>query len=298
MLFRKIHRKSGIARSSLKVKGLLVIPFLGIFAWPQTGHGTLVVVFGLNDGNISVAADSRGMIGYYANDHTCKIATVGDKLVVAGTGEYGHLSHGRWDWTAIATAHRTFDTFSKAEFARKDFSTIFVERLMNALVKNFNNELRISPKEVTTSAKNNILWTQIVIGPDEKGTIGEWVTFIKLRNGTTKGSKVAYNLPTEHRGELPVYLAAGETDIANEIFYRKTARGIQWQGEIKAASANLPIGEQSNFIARSFVDYSIRYLPPRVIGVREVQAVFGPIDSLTIDTSGRIRWGEHKAECQ
>ena len=45
------------------------------------------------------------------------------------------------------------------------------------------------------------------------------------------------------------------------------------------------------------VQFTIDNLPPQRFGVRLIKVVGPPIDSVTMDNSGRIEWQEHKPEC-
>lgn len=280
----------------MKIKLLAFIWLVSISAWAQTEHGTIVVAFGLSDGYIALAADSMAIVGNGDPKSVCKITTVNDKLVVSATGTTGHIATtGKWDFSVLASAHEVSARLSTNKVALNNFTSLFAKAWAIKVVDKFNHELRVRPKETTASSEGDVLANGIVLGLDKKGILG--LSVIKWHYKTlTNGQKTAFQT-MDHASDWPVYLAAGDNAIANETFYGTTERAKQWRQELQSASKQLPTAQQNTYVARGLVDLTIHHLPPKTIGVRVMPTVGPPIDSITIDRTGRIEWGEHKPEC-
>jgi hypothetical protein len=279
----------------LKIILLFCICSISIPAWSETEHGTIVVVFGWADGHVAVAADSRGVIGDKTADNVCKITAIDNKLIVSLTGNTGHVTRNKWDYSALTEAQEVSGNFTAKDRSLSDFSSRFANAWANRLVEKLNYQLKVRPTETIALSQDHTLAIGIVVGRDERGEIGIWVIYVKYRT-TRDGRKTTYHT-IEHKSELPVYLSAGDHEIADEAFSGTSERGRQWWTQLRAASAFLPIEQQSTYIARGLVDLTIRFLPAKVVASHQLQTVGGPIDSINIDRNGRLQWGEHKADC-
>jgi hypothetical protein len=266
-------------------------------AWSQTERGTIVVVIGFRDGPVAVAADSLAYTGNGDTRNICKITTIGDKLIISATGYTGHESNGKWDFSALANAHEEFNRFQRQQIATKNFASKFVDSWKQSLVDKLNQELKVRPDEVTTDSVSDDLMSAIVVGLDENGLISTWIIRMKYKKIGT-GGIVALSMPVERKFELPYYVAAGKNEIAREAYAATTIRGKKWNHELWEGSAGLPVNQRSTYWTRRLVDLTITNHPSEIIGFHQLKTVGGPIDSLTIDHTGRIRWGEHKPDCQ
>lgn len=280
----------------MKLILLFCICFINATAWPQTQHGTILLVIGFKDGPVAVAADSLAY-GWNGDTYTvCKIATVGDKLIVAASGYTDRITHGKVDFSALASAREVFSRFPKKKVATKNFGPQFIGAWNESLVDKINQQLNYRNSDITAYLPDDNLTSTIVVGVDEKGLVSTWSTGLRYRSVGNR--KVVFSMPVKTTTELPYEVHSGENDIADEAYHLTTPRGREWNHELWQGSAGLPVDQRSTYWARQLIDLTLRYLPPKTFGVRQVTTVGGPIDSVTIDRAGTIKWGDHKPECK
>jgi hypothetical protein len=271
---------------AIKIKLLLCICLISAMAWPQAQRGTILLVIGFKDGPVAVAADSLAYGWNGGAQNTCKIATLGNKLIVAG----------KVDFSALAIAHEVFSRFPSRQAALKNFGSKFIAEWNKALVDRINQQLKQRGSDITKFLPDDNLTSAIVVGIDEKGLVTTWSA--RLRYRSVGNTKVAFSMPVKTATDLPYEVYAGENDIANEAYLRTTPRGQEWNHELWQGSAALPSDQKSTYWARQLISLTLRYLPPRTFGGRQIATVGGPIDSVTIDRTGAIKWGDHKPECK
>jgi hypothetical protein len=265
-------------------------------AWSQVERGTLVVVMAFEDGPVAIAADSLAYNWNGNSQNVCKITTVGDKLVVAASGYTLHTTDGKVDFSALAVAHKVLKMFSKNQIARKSFGSTFATAWNKAFVGELNQQLRLRGSEITTYLPDDGLAATIVVGVDEKGLVTTWSTAIKYKKMGTRD--VAFSQPVTATSKLPYQVPAGELEIDTEAYSGTTPRGRDWLHGLWEGSERLPSDQRSTYWARQLIYLTIDYLPAKTFGGHTFKTVGGPIDSVTIDRNGSIRWGEHKPECR
>jgi 20S proteasome alpha/beta subunit len=180
----------------MKIELVLCIWLIGVPAWSQTEHGTIVVAFGLTQGHIALAADSMATLSNGDQGRVCKITTIDNKLIAAVTGIAGHVAEGKWDFSALASAHAVSARFTTREKKGNNFASLFVKAWAVELVHKFNHELRVRPSETVPASGDPLLANGIVIGLDEKRELGIWAIHLKYRT-LANGRKIAYSEPEQ-----------------------------------------------------------------------------------------------------
>jgi hypothetical protein len=275
----------------VKIKLFLYICVANSVAWPQTQSGTVVDIVGFEQGPVAVSADSRQ---YYRDGRTsavCKIATLGNKLIVSVTG-YAGSGNG---FSVLADAREVFNSTPSTQRTVKDFGLKFVELWRDSLLEHINRELdagRLSPA-FTDGPR---LLNGIVVGRDEKGLVTFWVIPVSIEQSSDRYIAVSRNIETGNR--LPLFNALGRQEIAAETYYGKTDRGKAWNRKLWKGSDTLPTNQKSTYWSRWLVQLTVDNWPPESIGNLKIKTVAGPIDTATIDDAGRVKWGKHQAQCQ
>jgi hypothetical protein len=260
-------------------------------ACPQTKQGTVVVIVGFEQGPVAVSADSLEYFRTGKTDNVCKISTLGNKLIVSGTNYAGN---GR-DFSVLGNAREVFASFQPEQVALKDFSSKFVTAWKDSLLDHINHELGIGAID-TASLEDGRLMNGIVVGMNDEGLITAWIIHVSVK--TSGGSHVAFVPTIVMSNHLPLFLAAGHYAIADETYYGTTARGRGWSHKLWEGSDRLPASDKSTYWTRQLIDLTIKNVPFEQIGPRQIKTVGAPIDSVTIDHSGRIKWGRHQVNCR
>jgi hypothetical protein len=276
----------------LTIKLLVCVCLVNIIAWSQTEtRGTVVVVFGFEQGPVAVAADSREYrLSGNTDDKTCKINILGNKLIIAASGYSGNGK----SFSVLANAREVFAALPPGQLGRKDLSSKFIVAWKDSLLDHINRELEAGTIN-TASMEDSHLTAGLVVGLDEKNLITAWVIHVEVKKDGSRA--VAFVPPLEMSNHLPLFNALGKYTIAGETYYGTTARGREWNRGFWQGSDRLPIDDQSTYWARHLVDVTIDNLPLENIGGHMIKTVGGPIDSVTIDHAGRIKWGRHKPDC-
>ena len=247
------------------------------------------MLFGLFDDDIALAADSRAIVGHSYAPNDCKIATIDNKLIITSSGMNGRvLTGGHLDYSTFTIAAEVAARFSAREVAFNTFGSRFAEAWAVSFGEALQHDMDSHPNEATDSANG------VIVGLSDKGVLGYW--FVRWRRVIASDRKTVQHTVT--RKDWPGLVLLGEGAIADEAINGSTARGKKWKLDIQAHADKLPADQRNAFFARQFVDLSIRNLPPGTIEGYKVQDVGGPIDSITMDRNGRIKWGEHKPECK
>lgn len=266
-------------------------------AWPQTEHGTVVVVFATNE-DLSVAADSRGIIGGRdVDDNVCKISTLDRKLIIGIAGIMGQFDKGKQIWDALAIAKSTFAGVEKKPTS--DIAADMATAWGAALKNKFTSEL-ITRRDQTLDAirgskEPDVLATGF-IGGVSGGRFSLWMVKIRFSVART-GYSVRYTTTQyPHPEKEPELIAFGRGDIAGEAFFATTPRGSEWARQIRLANAAASPRLRNAIAAIRAVELSIKYLP--IMPGHSVIDVGGPIDTVKMARNGTIDWIQRKLACK
>jgi hypothetical protein len=280
---------------------ILLLAAIGIMiplcAWSQVKHGTVVVAYATENG-VTVAADSRGIIGGQrdVDDNVCKISTLGNQLIVGLAGIKGHIeSGGRWSWDVLAIAQNIF-TGLKYKSTSDDLPYAFSVAWGKALENQFSRELRLRPNDTLANKSKDegpTLASGIVTGRAKAGNIVIYIVKINyspLRSGQfSVHSELTPFAP-------PGTVTLGRAEISNEITSGVTARGIQWRNELTAQNMRSSARMRDAIPAIRIVELSISYLPIRP--PLTINDVGGPVDAVKLTPDGKIDWIQRKQYCQ
>ena len=281
----------------MKVQLLTFALIVNSIAWSQTEHGTVLLVLGQRHGPVAVAADSLAYSWDGNTNQTCKIATVGNKLIIASSGYGGRRNNitGKKEFSTLTTAQEVFSTFSKKQIALKTFGSDFLAAWNKALMKNFNIQLN-SYSDLVPTLKDNYVVSPLVVGLGKDGMVTTWISHINFR--FSNGRYEAYSILAKPQSVRPYRVRGGETAIVDEILGETTPRGRAWSNQIHRIADPFPDEKLANIWARELVQLTIDNLPSQNFGVRLIKVVGPPVDSIIMDNSGRIEWQEHKPECK
>lgn len=268
----------------MKIKLLTLALIVNSIAWSQTERGTVLVVLGNRHGPVAVAADSLAY-SWKGNTHqTCKIATVGDKLIVAATGYGGRRSTGtgKEEFSIFTSAQEVFSTFSKKQIALKTFASDFWAAWNKSLVKNINIQLNSHP-DLAPTLKGNYVVSPLVVGLGKDGMVTTWISRIDFR--FRKGHYDAYSVPIESLSVRPYQIRGGESAIVDEVMNEITPRGRAWNDQIHEIADPFPDEKLSNIWARRLVQLTIDNLPSQKFGGKFIKVVGPPVDSIPWTTA-------------
>ena len=201
-------------------------------------RGTVIDVVGFDQGPVAISADSRE---YYRDgrvNEVCKIAALGNKLIVGVTGYAGNGN----DFSVFESAREVFNSIPEKQREVKELATYFVGLWKDSLLEHVNRELDAGR---ITAVGNTRITNAITIGLNDKGVISEWVIPIYIEQSTVR--RIAYSPPLEPRDRWPMIGAFGEEKISVEARDATTDRGIQWNRQLSNDANRLPITERSTY---------------------------------------------------
>jgi len=273
----------------MKVLIGLSIWIISLHASAQIQSGTTIVLMSTKD-EIVVTADSRAFNASIDLDDSCKITALGNRLLIAATGEaFARNSDERLAWDAHTIGRNVFDEISKEE-SGEPLAVRVANAWGNKIKEKLQNDLNINPNEVLLGAKSNSLAHILVAGFDHDKPV--WVAGqITYRVNPAGVYEAGYSVL--HISTTSGDVALGYTDIANEFLADKTPRAIRWRNNLHGNPGDDPIAVGLIEAVR----LAIKYTPPIHYGNRTLYPVGGPIDAVRLSRSNGIQWIQRKPNC-
>jgi hypothetical protein len=244
--------------------------------------GTVIEVVGFEQGPVAVSADSREYFRDGRTEEVCKITALGDRFIVGVTGYAGNGK----DFSILGDAREVFESLSPK--ATKEIGIIFVNAWRDRVLEHVNRELHDG--KIEPEVLNQRLANAITVGPNEKGVVTLWAIRISTGSNTAFSDIVT-------KDQWPQIASFGDNKIAIEAGDPTTEKGREWNRRLHSGAGKLPGNERSTYWSRWLVQFSIENLAPENIGGLQIKTVAGPIDTLTMDRAGNIKWGKHKKKC-
>lgn len=282
-------------RVNRKIKeiALLISVFLVCLpcAFAQEETSGTIIVFGVSDQFITVAADSEMFEPDTGQKKTqCKIATLSDKSIFSFTGMtyLQSTAHPEMLWDAYDQARKAF------YFVRKSGIRNNPEFLKAVALQWTQNAKNVFTQMTHTDAawfwrnvQNSPHLRAAFCGFDEAGRIGVVEVRIELIP-SQHGFENTIN--SYHEDKTVRFFAIGETQIAAEFILLKTSRArLEYTQWLKTAQKKSQI-KQASLRTIDLVQLSIRYLPKSA-------RVGPPISAASLDRTGTVQWVPGKA-CQ
>jgi hypothetical protein len=275
------------------MKLLLLCFFLtSLNAAAQVKSGTLVILNASQD-EIVAAADSRVYTPVTQFDNGCKITTLGNQLIFAasGTTGYGSPERGSLYWDSHAIARNIFLRLSRKK-AKQPMPIRLARAWGQEVKKKVEADLKQDGKdEVFFGVEENRLTSAVVAGFDNGSPLIVTVALmvvISARGSTNVSSAIADIFTT------PRAVSLGRVDIANEIFYGKTPRAIQWRSDLALMRTGDPIAVP----AIKAIEFSIEHYPLVSIGGKTLPALGGPVDAVRLSRAKGVEWIQRKDNCR
>jgi hypothetical protein len=260
-----------------------------------TKSGT-IVIFGLSQNEIVVAADSRGNAGKNNpgkyDDHECKIIALSDKFVFAfsGMGDFsGPTGTHPSDIIEMHVGEQAKIAFNSTPNNTPDFLARVGFNWARNVQSIFRNAIaKAGPDEIFGGSPEGPVTNGYFFGLSPNGILVFYEQIIYRQ-----GNDVVFDGRT-HSAILTdemTYNGSGITDITGELLTNKTRWAKKESTDWERKSLKLPKADRDVLKAVRWVQLTIDRHP----GSREIG---GPIDSLTFTPTKGVHWHSQKCECR
>ncbi len=270
-----------------------VIPcflFLSQLSYPEPQHGTVFYVEWWKSDLLTVAADSRSVIGKNGehSDNRCKISAFGPTFVVTMAGyTESILTNGKTEWDAHAIARDIWVTESKAVRS----ASKLVPRVSEEWIARMEDIYRrpgILEEEREFLKGRTLLLGAVFAGTDDMGGM------------TARAVEIGFNLEALNSGKreftlkqydlLPdAWMSAGDDDVLREHRVPETERAKKYAALLVHKISTLPTNEQRATLATELIKQSVLLEQGADLGL--------PADVLQLNRNSGVVWVHRKCTC-